>query len=97
MRIFLAVFRIKTTSHNKRTVPSNLMILLLILIRVPSSLSSEKYIRKEEDQEGLLQKIVMNYKISIKSMLKLPKMQVNLVEGERLFLVHIMMISLKSR
>lgn len=73
------------------------MILLLILIRVPSSLNSEKYIRKEEDREGLLQKIVMNYKISIKSMLKLPKMQVNLVEGERLFLVHIMMISLKFR
>lgn len=57
--------RKKTIYHLKRMLLNNLMTPQLKLIRIPFSSNSEKYIKKEEGQEGLLLRIVMNLRISI--------------------------------
>lgn len=57
--------RKKTIYHLKRMLLNNLINPQLKLIRIPFSSNSEKYIKKEEGQEGLLLRIVMNLRISI--------------------------------
>jgi hypothetical protein len=77
--------RKKTIYHLKRILLKNLITLQLKLIRIIFSSNSEKFIRKEEGQEGLLQKIVMILRISINLMLKLRRPQAISVEEERQF------------
>ena len=50
----------KTISPLRRIFLNDLMILLLMWIIALSLSNREKYIRKEEDQEGLLPKTVMS-------------------------------------
>lgn len=50
----------KTISPLRRIFLNYLMILLLMWILALSLSNREKYIRKEEDQEGLLPKTVMS-------------------------------------
>lgn len=88
----------KTISPLRRIFLNYLMILLLMWILALSLSNREKYIRKEEDQEGLLPKTVMSLWICVN---KMPKHQVKvlaaLAEEERLFWVLIMMSWLKFR